>query len=183
MFSYHKLPRANAGECIQVSFAVHGTMLLQDWIKSEALHPMPYPRWQAAFVLKYGRAFNPYPHPAMVKPGKPNECFANCQRALAASGLIYCEGYALQKGASRPSHHAWLTTPEGQVVDLTWTAKKLDLKRGLLPVGVEYFGVPFKTTYVLTQSLRTRMYAALLENIDEGSLWRESPRADEFLAF
>lgn len=143
---------------------------------------MPFPRWQGAFVLKYGRAFTPRPLPPKLKPGKLHLCFENCQRALIKnSDLVYCEGYAMQSGAPYPAHHSWLSTRDGFVVDLTWTAKRFSQKRAAVPLAAEYFGVPFQRMFVLAQYLRTQMCFGLLDGCDEWSLWKTCPSPDMFL--
>jgi hypothetical protein len=53
------------------------------------------------------------------------ECFYNAQRLAAISGgeLRYFEGFATR---IIPVHHAWVVTPSGKVVDLTWRLMKED---------------------------------------------------------
>jgi len=55
-----------------------------------------------------------------LEPMQPKECFHN---AFALSSvdpaLRYTEGFALMDG-SIPTHHAWLTDPDGKALDPTW---------------------------------------------------------------
>lgn len=68
-------------------------------------------------------------------------CFENAYEVSQESGWRYTEGWGLMEG-SIPTHHAWLTGPNGEVADPTWTT----LLRGDNPfpfkVGrVAYLGV------------------------------------------
>ena len=156
-------------------------MFLLPWLESEAKSPFPLPRWQGKFVLKHGRPFTPRPLPKGIKPSELHLCFENNQMALPGSDLVYCEGYALQKGLTRPTHHAWLSTRDGFVVDRTWTAKRLNLKKAAIPLGVEYFGVPFNMIFVLHHSFHVGSYCSLLDASDEWSLWKSKPPTKKFL--
>lgn len=55
-----------------------------------------------------------------LPPMPPKACFDN---AFTVAGLMpeyrYTEGYALMDG-SIPTHHGWLTGPDGEVADPTW---------------------------------------------------------------
>lgn len=112
--------------------------MLKAWLVTEKYHSCPLQAWQASFVLYYGRPFTPKKLPAGMKAGPINLCFENCQNALVESGLTYCEGYALHHKIGRPAHHAWLSTSEGYVVDLTWAAKRFSVNRSLNYHATDY---------------------------------------------
>jgi hypothetical protein len=87
-------------------------MNLRIRLEHTSRHALPLRRWQAGFVLEHGRRFTP----RVLSP---------CTYRLSDS---------------TPIQHAWLATPDGVAVDLTWTGGP---KRP--EFGREYFGVPLKT--------------------------------------
>jgi hypothetical protein len=69
------------------------------------------------------------------------------------------------------------TTPDGFVVDLTWTGGP---KRPEL--GREYFGVPFKTGFVAMQALKYHAVVPLLDDWEhDWPLWKSCPPTGAFL--
>jgi hypothetical protein len=55
-----------------------------------------------------------------LPPMPPKQCFENAaQVARSLAGYHYTEGFALMDG-SIPTHHAWLTGPDGAAADPTW---------------------------------------------------------------
>ena len=55
-----------------------------------------------------------------LPPMPPKQCFDNAEKVAAERpGLRYTEGFALMDG-SIPTHHAWLTDPDGKALDPTW---------------------------------------------------------------
>lgn len=151
------------------------------WLEARKLEGTEFARWQASFILRYGQSFRPRRLPSRIKPGRSGGCFHNCQTRLAGSSFVYCEGFALHEGLF-PVHHAWLCTRKGELADLTWTAKKFDLIRRLAPIGVEYFGIPFKREYVLLRMLTAKASVPILDDWENNfPLWRNSPPDSEFL--
>ena len=73
------------------------------------------------FVLREGQPFaapSSVELPSDVSQGIVKECFKNCVNSVAMRGTdyLYCEGYAL---GIIPMLHAWLVSPDGQVIDPT----------------------------------------------------------------
>lgn len=108
------------------------------------------------FLLKEGQPFispDSSELPDDVPRGVVKECFKNCMDAVVFSShrdqtdYLYCEGYAL---GIIPTIHAWLVTPDGQVVDPTWPEP-----------GTEYFGVAFKRKFAQRQTLKQECYGLL----------------------
>ncbi len=93
------------------------------------------------FVLHHGRCWKPQPLPPGYRIGKLGDCGRNaCRLALRRPDLTYVEGYAIAKQmASWENYlgHSWVVDQERRVIDPTWPEG-----------GVEYFGVPFETSYV-----------------------------------
>lgn len=81
------------------------------------------------------------------------ECFRNSAMTAMENGLIYCEGYAVPDTVQIPIHHAWNVTPEGLIIDRTWRTP-----------GVEYFGIPFDTEYVLDAMLSSGTYGVMFNH-------------------
>ena len=104
------------------------------------------------FVLREGQPFaapSSVELPSDVSQGIVKECFKNCVNSVAMRGTdyLYCEGYAL---GIIPMLHAWLVSPDGQVIDPTWRKP-----------GTEYFGVLFNRKFVLEQTLKQETYGLL----------------------
>jgi hypothetical protein len=135
---------------------------------------MPLHRWQASFILKHGRPYTPRPLPSKVKRGRAGLCFKNSAIAMK-SDLFYCEGFAIHSDI--PVHHAWLVTPDGFVVDRTWTG---DPKRPNL--GREYYGVAFKEIFVAMQAAKYHAIVPLLDDWQhDWPLWKNCPPTEAFL--
>lgn len=91
----------------------------------------------AKFILDHGRYWPFLPLPKSIKPGPERECYRNA--ALLALGdprFTYVEGYAAY---TVPLLHAWCVDDAGNVLDVTWRSRE----------GTpEYFGVPFRRSYL-----------------------------------
>jgi hypothetical protein len=102
----------------------------------------------------HGQSWEYKPLPKRFKPRLPGYCFQNAaQLANRCKDLIYVEGYAIWR--SGPLHHAWCADRDGKVIDNTW----YDPTR--MDNGRVYFGVPFRTEYVLQMRRESKMYSVL----------------------
>lgn len=98
-----------------------------------------------AFVVKYGRNF---PGPFQkTKRGVIKECFKNALDLSIREDLIYVEGYSFH---ILPILHAWCVDHAGRIYDPTWKEP-----------GNEYFGVPFRTDFVLKIVLEAGCYGVI----------------------
>lgn len=88
-----------------------------------------------AWLRDEGQHFRGDILPQGVRRGKPRMCFNNCFSLLfgLGDGYHYAEGWAVPTVALVPIHHAWITTPDGGVIDPTWTD----------PDRCAYYGVAF----------------------------------------
>ena len=78
-----------------------------------------------------------------------NSCFLNCWKlAMDNPDLTYCEGYAYWQ--SLPLEHAWIETPNGDIVDPTWSGIPDAYGHDAI-----YMGVRFSTEFVMSNSIRT----------------------------
>ncbi len=106
------------------------------------------------FVLEHGWWYEPVELPKHIATGIPEQCHTNAvDLVLHDDSLIYCEGYALLKETSFPVIHAWVTDGNGNAIDNTWTQP-----------GVVYAGVPFKSSFVNSTSLKNRAIVSLLDD-------------------
>jgi len=118
----------------------------------------------AAIILRYGEPFAQVHHewPRSLRRGPLRQCYFNCFQAVADNPrrFVYCEGSACAGGNDYPSLHAWLYEPaSGSAYDPTWRD------------GRNYFGIPFRFTYVaqtfLTQVDQNQGFA-LIDNWEAG---------------
>jgi hypothetical protein len=91
------------------------------------------------FVLQHGQAWKVAPRPKGIRQRKPKQCYDNAYKLVNSAqgqrmGLRYVEGYAT---SVIPLQHAWAVTPDGTVIDPTWTDTDIDGD----PIAREYFGV------------------------------------------
>ena len=96
-------------------------------------------------ILGKGRQMH---NPKFIKGGAMKECFKNSYNLMQKKGYTYCEGYAM---GIIPVLHAWCLDKKGNVVDPTWKD------------GTEYYGIPFKTEYVLETAIK-REYYGIIDN-------------------
>jgi hypothetical protein len=111
------------------------------------------------FLLDQGRAFRVGSNTYKGRRDAPKECYSNAgRRAMQPdSKLLYAEGYTTSVGYI-PIPHAWLVTPDGEVIDTT-------LKGGDEEYGERgYFGLAFTPEYVAKTTARTG-YWSLLDDI------------------
>lgn len=127
---------------------------------------------QEQFILENGIICQPSTFlPKQYQAGIIKECFRNAALlALNHKELIYCEGYALSKKTLPIAiYHAWCVTSDFEVVDNTWK------------YGAEYFGVPFKKDFLMSQLIKNKNYG-LIDNYQDGwPLVRGIYEPEEFL--
>ena len=111
-------------------------------------------------LLSYGQIMATVAkRPSWMVPGTKRECYANCVKALISQHglqdgeLSYAEGYAKIKDTVwLPVQHAWLVDSEGRVIDPTWEDASNHV----------YFGVSFKTSFVLDMLEKAELVPELL---------------------
>jgi hypothetical protein len=109
----------------------------------------PNPRVE--FMLAHGREYKVGPRSYSGPRGAPNQCYANAGAlALEFPALTYVEGQILVCGL--PLDHAWCIDEQGIVVEPTI--------RNCEAV-YEFYGVPFRTDYLLKAVLRNKMWGVL----------------------
>jgi hypothetical protein len=91
-------------------------------------------------------------------------CFRNCtEAALRYRELTYVEGYAIADIAIQlPLAHAWLLSPQGEVLDPTWSG------------GLQYFGIAFSNEDLFRYLEINRQYGILQ------SLWANHELRQQF---
>jgi hypothetical protein len=127
------------------------------------------------FVLNVGQPFINYiKRPKWVRKGVIKQCFKNCFDEVLRypDKLTYCEGYAT---GVIPVHHAWCLTKDGEVIDPTWDGRDIGNK------NIEYFGVPFKRSYILKVALETGYYGAIDNWSQKFPLLTEEHKTEDFL--
>lgn len=111
-------------------------------------------RTSQEFVLEHGWWYEPIVVPPQITFGTPKQCHKNAtDLTVADESLVYCEGYALFKGSSLPTIHAWVTDGHGHAIDNTWPQH-----------GVAYAGVPFTADFVTLTTLKNRATFSLLDD-------------------
>ena len=107
-----------------------------------------------AFVLANGRPFYMNDKTFDGARGTPKLCYMNASQAIMSdSSLTYVEG-SVHIGPLSIGH-AWVVDKQGNVIDPT-----LKLTSGAInPRG--YFGVPFKSEYVMKTMAKTNVYGVI----------------------
>ncbi len=108
---------------------------------------------------RYGALILPEGYDEMER----GQCFHNAWKLVCEDpSLIYCEGYA--QAGFFPMEHAWVETPDGEIVDPTWTGLEGRYEEAL------YYGVRFTPEFTLRNSLRTGWTSILQgDNTDKGA--------------
>jgi len=129
------------------------------------------------FILDHGMPFTANENTYAGERGTMHLCYENSTKAaLNNPDLTYVEGYVLVHGV--PVHHAWTVDKTGQIFDPT-----VDPNEGI----TGYYGVPFKTDYVLKSAFKNKHYGVLgyqsrktLEKLLKGEEkdFRAAPDAD-----
>lgn len=120
-----------------------------------------------AFILAYGRTFQPKPYPRRLNAyrGEGHACFKNAWWLVLVSDgqLRYVEGFAAPGDSvvkwgkavfPNAIHHAWAIDENDRVIEPTWRAK-----------GGRYFGVVFDFGYLMRTSVRKREHTSLIDNL------------------
>jgi hypothetical protein len=103
----------------------------------------------AEYILRNGREYGPVK--GKCRKMAAQQCFMNATKMAADDPeLTYVEGWATSE-IGVPVEHAWCVDKDGKIYDPTWTGKTR-------PVGVEYFGVPFRREQVARVTLMTRVF-------------------------
>lgn len=92
-----------------------------------------------------------------VEPGRMKQCFENAGRHMIDDNeLTYVEGYAFaHKLKGIPVHHAWLVTPDGEVIDPTWGSHNPGFRGERYEPGIAYHGIPIKRDFLMKHLVRT----------------------------
>ena len=103
-----------------------------------------------------------------VEHGELGDCFMNAQSHVmfgdSGEDLTYVEGYAIASNVPIAIHHAWLVTPDGEVIDPTWRGQKasafgIDMKdEPSVNPGVEYYGIPFDAEWLRLRAVETEVW-------------------------
>jgi hypothetical protein len=105
-----------------------------------------------SFMLANGRDYQTGPKTFAGPRGTPKLCFQNAALlALSNRALTYVEGKIACHGV--PLDHAWCVDADGLVVDPT-----VDNSDGQV---TNYFGVPFRTDYLVKAMLKNKVYGLL----------------------
>lgn len=104
------------------------------------------------FMLKYGKDYPIGPKTFSLPKKRQGQCFMNATHlVLEDRSLTYVEGQVIIYGV--PIDHAWVVDPDGFVLENTLRADKENI--------FSYFGVPFRTDYVLKATQRNSVYGLL----------------------
>lgn len=107
----------------------------------------------AIFISQHGRGYPVGPQTFARIYGEARECFMNAaQLAIDDPSMTYVEGMVGVYGV--PIDHAWCVTPDGVVVETTLEPAKEGC------IG-HYFGVPFRTDYVMKAAFKNKVYGLL----------------------
>jgi hypothetical protein len=130
------------------------TVTLRDVLDAQAsaFERLGAPQPMQRVILKHGVGGMGSPH--NFKMGKPGNCFENAAIAACINNrheLEYCEGYGFRHSLGIPIHHAWLMTPDGRVIDVTWKDS----------TDCEYLGIRFKDADLRRWLLKGEVYGLL----------------------
>lgn len=90
---------------------------------------------------------NPLVLPKGWEPMEQGQCFYNAWELVCGDPtLIYCEGFA--SAGIFPTEHAWVETPDGEIIDPTWA----ELEHAS---EAQYLGIRFSAEFAMRHSVRT----------------------------
>lgn len=126
-----------------------------------------------AFVLAYGRTFEPKPYPKRLNKYRGDDehaCFKNAWWLVLDSDekFRYVEGFAAPGNSCvklgdavfpNAIHHGWVIDKHDRVIDPTWPDR-----------GGHYFGVVFDYDYLMRTCVRKREHTCLI-----GNQWDDFP--------
>ena len=107
------------------------------------------------FVLEHGKPYRARPLPEVYKRGTIKQCYKNSFLLSLETDLTYVEGFA---DNIIPVSHAWCVDRDGNVIDPTWPN----------PENCEYFGIPFKQEYVISNIMKDGYLISLIDNWQDG---------------
>lgn len=109
-----------------------------------------FPRGYYDLVFEYGQLWTPMSLPSDIPRGTPKECFSNAfHLAMEDPTLTYVEGYA--QSPMIPTLHAWVVTPDGEVIDNTWDSPEVNA----------YYGIAFETDFAGGLMVKQGFYGLL----------------------
>jgi DNA topoisomerase I len=104
----------------------------------------------AGFMLAHGQPYYADAKSFAGARGTPHQCYKNAYEAAVDNPkLTYVEGHVSVQGV--PLEHAWTVDEHGNVRDPTIRPTK----------GLGYFGIPFKTDYLMKATLSNRVYGLM----------------------
>jgi hypothetical protein len=111
----------------------------------------------AGLLLAHGKPFTSTAETFKGRRGKQGRCFMNAGRMAINGEGIYCEGYFTSFGI--PIDHAWIVSYDGKTI-IDPTIRNLSKSKRDLHME-EYFGIPFKTDYLLKRTNETHYWGLL----------------------
>lgn len=134
----------------------------------------------STFFLTYGKEFKVNFRKSFKEKGEKGLCYMNAFNLMHDSSgeLTYVEGMASIFGV--PLDHAWCVDSNGLVHDPTWN--RFTLKgESIKQKDVDYFGVPFKSEFVIDTVVKRGFYGVIDNPQDGFPLLRGLVNKEEFL--
>jgi hypothetical protein len=105
------------------------------------------------YLGAYGKEWKAAPLPAGIPKMPPKACYENASKlVMQLPELRYVEGIAYSsETGGLPFAHAWAVTPEGAVIDATWSN----------PAGARYFGVAYDREKYLKYVVKRKYYGVV----------------------
>lgn len=152
-------------------FTISRYLQQMDTLVRGANQGYPFKHTLYSLVRDHGVQFDPKPRPGHLRKRHDRMCFRNAIEYVAEHpDCTYVEGIAIASyDLPFATTHGWVRQPDGTMLDLTWE-----------PVGVEYFGIPFKWSYVARVMLDTGMYG-ILDNFNNRSIYETDEDFKEVL--
>lgn len=136
--------------------------------------PFIFDEW----LLEHGERFGPtIERPKGVHLGRKKQCYQNSFEAQARNEWFYTEGVVFRAGLPIELAHAWLSNRKGEVLDLTLRDQSPD---------DQYFGIPFKSDYVVEETIKHGYYGLfgngirynedVMTSVDKGRAWKKGER-------